>query len=212
MARITKDRKLRMRYAVLGDGQTEQHYLDHLKTIKGYGYSVKPSLFNRITIAEAEEIIEELLSGGCNKIIYLTDYDTVISDGKKHLFCKLEKKYKASEKVIICESMPSIEFWFLLHFQYTTREFRNADEAEKALKKYIPDYEKEQRSFLSKQEWVKLLCSENKMDSAIKHAEKLLKIKEQGEVGTHFPFTRVQDAINEFENLKNGGKNRKKFK
>lgn len=207
MARISKDRKLRLRYAVLGDGQTEQHYLDHLKTINGYGYSIKPSLFNRITLDEAGDIIEELLSSGCNKIIYLTDYDTVVSDGKLHQFCKLEKKYKASEKVIICESMPSIEFWFLMHFQYTTREFGSAGEVEKALKKYIPDYKKEQRSFLSKQEWVKFLCSENKMDCAIMNAEKLMKIKEQGNVGTNFPFTKVQNAIIEFENLKNGGIN-----
>ena len=198
-----------MRYAVLGDGRTEQFYLTHLKTINRYGYAVKPSLFNRITLSEAEEIIEELLSGGCDRIFFLTDYDTVVSDGKIHEFKRLEKRYNANNKVLICESMPSIEFWFLLHFQYTTREFVNASDVELTLKKHIPDYSKEQTAFLKNQEWVDFLCANNRMITAAKNAERLLKQKEQGEQGTHFPFSKVHKAIEEFEKLKNGGNTRK---
>ena len=39
-------------------------------------------------------------------------------------------------------STPAFEYWYLLHYEYTTRPFRNADEIAKALKTHVPDYEK----------------------------------------------------------------------
>jgi len=167
MARNKSNKKLRFKFAVLGDGRTEQYYLAHLKTLKSYGYSVKPSLFDNITLSQSEEIIEDLLEGGCDKIIFLTDFDTVVNQNKKEQFNKLVKKYTKNKKVIICETMPSIEFWFLLHYQYTTKLFQNAKEVENALKKYIPEYSKEQNNFLKNIKWVEQLCSNGKFENAI---------------------------------------------
>jgi len=110
MARKTRDRKLRMRYAVLGEGRTEQYYLKHLKATKDYGYSIKPSLFKRLTIEGTEEIIDELLSGGTNKIIYLFDYDTVVNQAKQQKFNKLKKKYAQIPEVFLCETMLLLSF------------------------------------------------------------------------------------------------------
>jgi RloB-like protein len=121
--RQTENRLLRTNYVVLGDGQSEQYYLKHLKKLKNYKYAIRPSLFASITIETAENIIDELLSGGCNQIIYFTDYDTIIAQGKQQQFDTLKNKYANRTEVLICESMPSIEFWFLLHFQKTTREY-----------------------------------------------------------------------------------------
>jgi len=70
MARQTGKRLLRTNYTVLGDGQTEQYYLKHLKRLKNYKYAIRPSLFASITFETAEGIIDELLSGDCNQIIY----------------------------------------------------------------------------------------------------------------------------------------------
>ncbi len=39
-------------------------------------------------------------------------------------------------------SIPSIEFWLLLHFDYTTKAFEGCAAIKKALKKFIKDYEK----------------------------------------------------------------------
>lgn len=39
-------------------------------------------------------------------------------------------------------SAPCFEFWYLLHFKYTTKPFQNASEVIKLLKTFIPDYDK----------------------------------------------------------------------
>jgi len=44
--------------------------------------------------------------------------------------------------VQIIASCPCIEFWLLLHFEYSARLFQNAAEAQQALRAYLPDYRK----------------------------------------------------------------------
>lgn len=50
--------------------------------------------------------------------------------------------------------------------------------------------------------WVENLISDNKMDVAIEVAKKIMKQKNKEDVGTHFPYTKVNKAINEFEKRK----------
>ncbi len=202
MSRQIRNKKLRIKCAVVGDGRTEQYYLGHLKKIRGYAYSVKPRFFDSISLFDAEGIIDDLLDGGCDRVIFFTDYDTVIRDEKVREFKRFTKKYGKNDKVIICESMPSIEFWFLLHFQHTTKRFCNAKEVENELKKHIPGYSKLQRNFLRNKKWVENLISDNKMDVAIEVAKKIMEQKNKEDVGTHFPYTKVNKAINEFEKRK----------
>lgn len=208
MARRKRNIPLRFKYVVLGDGLTEQYYLKHLKEINGYGYSLRPSFFDNISIFEANRIIYELVSGGCNKVIFITDYDTVVNQDKKEQFNKLVKCYEENPEVLICESMPSIEFWFLLHYKLTTRPYKNADETLKALRKFNPDFEKT-KSFLQNIKWVEELCSKGKLEDAIGNAENILKQKNRISGSTHFPFTKIHLSIKEFENQKKGGDNKK---
>lgn len=211
MARRIKNKRLKFKCVVLGDGQTEQFYFKHLKEIKNYGYSIRPRFFENISLFDAEHIIDELLDGGCDKILYFTDYDVIVNQSKNEKknqkeFDRIKNKYKEyGGKVIICESMPSIEFWFLLHYQYTTKAFQNAKEVESVLKKYIPTYSKVQRTFLNNKKWVELLCENNAMDSAIKNADKIMNEKKFESKGGHYPFTKVQKGIAVFEKLKKGG-------
>lgn len=39
-------------------------------------------------------------------------------------------------------SIPCFEIWFLLHFEYSHKPYKNYDELSKYLKKYIPNYDK----------------------------------------------------------------------
>ncbi len=142
MSRAKGNRRFKIMYAVLGDGLTEQFYLKHLKEIRGYNYATRPSLFDNIEISQARDIIDELLKGGTDGIVYLTDYDIIINQGRKIEFDKLKRKYQNTPQVLICETMPSIEFWFLLHYQDTNRSFQNATEALNALIKHMPNFEK----------------------------------------------------------------------
>lgn len=183
------------------DGQTEQFYLQHLKKLKGYKYKVYPSLFDDISIDIVENKIDELLSGGCDLIVYFTDYDVIVNQDKYIDFKELARKYENVTEVIICESMPSIEFWFLIHYKKTTKEFRNADEVCRDLKNYIPAFSKS-KNFLKSAKWVEQLCGDGKLELACNNAKEILKEKKKGNVGTHFPFTNAHIGIDYF-NKKN---------
>ena len=60
--------------------------------------------------------------------------------------------------------------WFLLHYENTNRFFKDSAATEKALRKYIPDYEKKEK-FLQEMKWVSDLCADEKLESAKTRAE-----------------------------------------
>ena len=200
MARQSGKRQTRKTYVVLGDGQTEQYYLKHLRMLKGYKYSIRPSLFSSITIETAGSIIDEYLSGGCDQIIYFTDYDTIVNQNKNAEFEKLKGKYAETDEVLICETMPSIEFWFLLHFLKTTREFSNASEVETLLIKYLSGYSKGE-AYLKNSKWVETLCANGKLSQAINNSTSILAEKEK-QKASHFPYSKAHIAIEYFEKQK----------
>lgn len=51
-------------------------------------------------------------------------------------------------QVYLAVSNPSIEYWFLLHFENTNRPFQNADQLCDALRRYIPEYNKSKPVYL----------------------------------------------------------------
>ncbi len=199
MRKNRPERNLKPRYAVLGDGITEQWYLYHLKYWKTYKYKISPSLFADVGIEKAECIIDGLLADGYDQVTYLTDYDTIVSQGKRNAFEKLIREYGSKDEVLICESMPAIELWFLLHFTYTTREFPNCTQVERQLKRYLPEYEK-RKSFLEKKDWFEEMVKGETY--AIERAGRLLQQLVEGGVGTHFPFSKLPDALREFDRQK----------
>lgn len=201
MRRNQGNRLLHSNFVVLGDGLTEQFYLKHLKALIGYKYSIRPSLFASITIESVESIIDELLSGDCNQVIYFTDYDTIVNQGKKEKFDALVEKYSDIDEVLICETMPSIEFWFLLHFKKTTREFCDANHATQELMKFIKGYSKN-KGFLENEKWVKDLIDNEKLANAIQNSISILAQKESPESGKHFPYSKIHLGINKFEEQK----------
>ena len=66
------------------------------------------------------------------------------------------------EKFIV--SNPSFEVWYLLHYEYSTRSYMNADAVIRELKKHYPEYEKTSDMY-------PLL--KDKMSEAVANAEKL---------------------------------------
>ena len=74
---------------------------------------------------------------------------------------QLETKNRV-EKFIV--SNPCFEIWYLLHYEYSTRSYMNADAVIRELKKHYPEYEKTSEMF-------PLL--KDKMGNAITNAEKL---------------------------------------
>lgn len=91
----------------------------------------------------------------------IVDLDNKESKAKE--IQQLEAKNRV-EKFIV--SNPSFEVWYLLHYEYSTRSYMNADAVIRELKKHYPGYEKTTDMY-------PLLM--DKMDYAIKNAGKLEK-------------------------------------
>ncbi|HNW83025.1 MAG TPA: RloB family protein [bacterium] len=153
---------------IVGEGITEQYYFKHLKKIKNYRCIVKPRFFEKTSLDEIKKTTEKLLSGDVT-VVCVFDADISIRDKKEtEKLKKFIKKYEKNKNVIICDSLPAIEFWFLLHFVKKNKAFNNNKTLCRELSKYLKNYEKKE-AFLEKEEWVTILVK--KMDEAVKNAK-----------------------------------------
>ena len=151
---------------IIGAGLTEQWYFTHLNTLSELNIKVRPRYFGTEAIHVLEKRIEKVLeSGGFAICVFDTDVarQDIIEQRKVN---KLKQKYSKKKNVIICDSLPSIEYWFLLHYSNITRYFKDSASVEKELVKFIESYEKK-NVFLSNIAWVADMISDGKQDIAI---------------------------------------------
>ena len=102
----------------------------------------------------------------------------------------LEGKYNSEP------SNPCIEVWFILHFIYTTHQFKDSKEPKKELSKYIPGYEENMN--------ISEILSPM-LDMAGKHIEQLKEYYDAlgiswGDVDCN-PMTDVSEVLKELEVL-----------
>ena len=183
MARRIKTREQRPTIpTIIGAGITEQHYFTHLKSILGCQVKVRPRYFGQEDIYQLTKKIEDVLKEG-GKVIAVFDADVALwREDEKAKLNDLKKKYEKNTNVILCDSLPSIEYWFLLHFADVHRLFPNSESVTKELRKYIPNYDKTDK-FLSNANWVKAMCSDNKLNVALQYAAK----SEEGQSYSNIP-------------------------
>ncbi len=157
MAKPRKSQTQRNSIAVIGEGITEQYYL---QSIKSYiEINIEPKLPKHSTGTKyLEDKIKECITAGYPHILCIIDMDNKEVGKEKIEYEKLKAKYhnKTIEKeskglsssVVFYENERCLELWFLYHFQYTTRKFNNYSELEDHLHDYIPNYQKTGRYFL----------------------------------------------------------------
>lgn len=80
-------------------------------------------------------------------------------------------KYAKSKRVLLCDSLPSVEYWFLLHYENTNRHFGTSHAVIQELRQFMPDYDKSEQ-FLGNRKWVAEMSGEGKLDTACDRAEK----------------------------------------
>ena len=173
MARRIKERRLKnTAITIIGEGATERFYFTHMKRLKSYNYVCKPRNFAEQNIDDIQRQVERVLADdGIAVCVFDVDV-TRIHQSDKVKFDTMRKRYANNPSVIICESMPSIEFWFLLHYINTNRYFATSEDVITALHRYIPNFSKTQ-AYLSKENWVSTLLSDNKLTTAINNATTL---------------------------------------
>ena len=170
MARRIKERKLKNpTITIIGEGATERYYFTHLKRLRGYNYVCKPRNFTEQTFDEMQKQIERVLADNGIAVCVFDADVTRTRPAEKAKFEDMRRKYADNPVVILCDSMPSIEFWFLLHYLNTNRYFATSDDVINVLHRYMPNFSKHQ-SFLSKEAWVSELLADNRLDKAIANA------------------------------------------
>ena len=142
-----------MRKRVVGAGITEFWYLKHLKPLLGLNIELQPRLFGNETMGNINKLIEEGLEIGSDVICLFDEDIQQWNQVEAKRIADLHKKYDHDKRVTLGCSMPSIEYWFLLHYENTNRHFRTSHDAIKALQKYIAQFDKKE-NFLRHQKWV----------------------------------------------------------
>ena len=192
MARRIKERKLKNpTITIIGEGATER-YFTHLKRLRGYNYVCKPRNFTEQTFDEMQKQIERVLADNGIAVCVFDADVTRTRPAEKAKFEDMKRKYADNPAVILCDSMPSIEFWFLLHYLNTNRYFATSDDVIDVLHRYMPNFSKHQ-SFLSKETWVSELLNDDKMRQAAIRAEEF----REGE-----SYTNLHILFNELDSRK----------
>lgn len=170
MARIRKERELkRSRITVIGEGLTERWYFEHLRTLKGYHYDCKPRFFTHQSYEEMGKLIDWVLRSGGIAVCVCDADITRTNEDRKKAFQVMKAKYAENKDVLICDSMPSIEFWFLIHYVNTSKYFKDSDAVIQTLRRHISDYDKS-GAFLEKQQWVSEMSTDKRQTEACNRA------------------------------------------
>lgn len=155
---------------IIGAGITEQWYFTHLQNLLNLRIRIRPRFFGTENIHELDKKIAQVISEGAIAVCVF-DADTAeFSETEAKKVDALKRKYANKKDVVLCDSLLSIEYWFLIHYEDTNRHFANSHVAEVALRSYIYNYEKKE-IFLKNSKWVADMISENKMDNAIVRAK-----------------------------------------
>lgn len=197
MARKTGKREiLQPRTRAIGAGITERWYLKHLKQCCGFTLELKPRLFGNESVAHIRKLIEDAQSEGCPVVCFFDEDVRQWNPAEGAKMDDLMKAYRDSSEVVLATSMPSIEYWFLLHFENTNRLFRTSDDVIQKLRHHMPSFEKHEK-FLSEPKWVSDMIGDGKMDTACRRAESF------GTSG--MSYTNVWKAIKFLQRLENTG-------
>ena len=167
---MRKERELRRsRITVIGEGLTERWYFEHLRTIKGYRYDCKPRFFAHQSYEEMMKLIDWVLQNEGIAVCVCDADITRNNEERRKKLLEMKAKYAKETRVLICDSMPSIEFWFLIHYMSTRRYFKDSDAVSKVLTKFIQGYNKTS-PFLEKQNWVAVMSTDERQKDACKRA------------------------------------------
>ena len=184
-------------FLISGGTNTEHYYFLHINDITDYKFNIFPKYFGNesgYTKLFPERIKDIIKNNAGAKVFCVFDLDTVFSNEtnqEKHkTFEKKLRQEIANGSVVLCPSMPSIEYWFLLHFENRTQLIKTCGRTmQKLLAPYMmPFFQntngKKLLSVLKSEEfvkdsgWVVKLCENGKLDDAIQRAENNIKAAE----------------------------------
>lgn len=169
-------------FAVVVDGDCEVWYLQMLKrNERSINVNIEPKIPQRKKLSEQFDNVIKL-SEDYTKVFWIIDFDVIASETKNSkpgskttLQSFLEYRKTIQEKyenILVIVNNPCLEFWLLLHFETTSKYFDTCEGAEKQLKKYLKDYDKNQKYFTKQDNDIYLRLKPN-LAVALKNAKAL---------------------------------------
>jgi len=191
-------------FIISGGKNTEHYYFKHISEKTDYKFIVKPEFFgdeSNYTDVFQKRITKILNKNNDAQIFCVFDLDTVRGHKKnleKHqAFVNQFKTEIDSGTVVVCPSMPSIEYWFLLHFENYTDLITSCGRKIQTLLSpymmpYFPVSKKKllnllkSEEYVKKPEWVEKLCADGKLNKAIECAENnITEAEANGDLNEH---------------------------
>lgn len=187
--------------AIIGEGETEWFYLESLRIAKHYPFQMKPTFPKHSDWRYIFQQAESCLSEGYDIVICLVDMDVIYNKASEKSLYDNKKFNLQRSGIVIIETNPCTEFWFLLHFlpSLSTKTYQTYDELEKELRKYLPGYEKSKRYF-KKNPLYPYLIKYGDLSRATKYAAKLLKIAQDSPEDLH-SYTQIHELLSLLEEL-----------
>lgn len=155
---------------LIGAGITEQWYFTHLKALRRFKVQIRPRFFGNEHIHTLEKNVELVLATEGRAIVVFDTDVTQWDEGERNRLEVFRRKYTKDSRVILCESMPSIEYWFLLHYAATNKHFGTSKSVIAELNKYVAQFDKTER-FLANPKWVWDMSAEGRLEAAMQRAE-----------------------------------------
>lgn len=128
------------------EGPTEKiYFLDVKASLHIPGVTVTPKLSKHSDLNTIlTTALTELDSGAYDSVWCIFDRDTIVAKGMSK---ELQQLYETAklQGIHFADSMPAFEVWFLLHYAIPKMYYKSQDGVIDELKKYIPDYSKNQK-------------------------------------------------------------------
>ena len=151
-----------------------------LKQHETLSIHLEPKLPQKKKLQDQFEMIKTLAEES-EIVFWIVDFDTILKETREtkkgnktplQEFQELYKKCKNNEKIMIIVNNPCLEYWFLQHFEQTSKYFATYDKLEKPLKKHLPDYEKTEKYYKNSRQNIYQKLKSN-LSIAITNAENL---------------------------------------
>ena len=149
-------RQTKQAFAVVVDGETEYWYLQMLKHNEpNIPFKIRPQILQKKNIKQQYELVTELSEEEYDKVFWIVDLDVLLKEEreKKNNTSSLQKflnywqQLLKQEKVVVIVNNPCLEYWFLLHFEKTTKIFTTCIDVEKEVSRHLKGYEKTEKFF-----------------------------------------------------------------
>lgn len=201
MARNSKNRKEKYSIAIVGEGETEWHYFDNLRTEKRFSFQISPEIPKHSDYESIFKHAEKLADNGYDEVYCVLDLDVFEGELLLKYEAKKNKILKKRPQIKVIETFPCFEFWFLLHYKDYSSKFYDNKSLLNELRKFIPNYEKHVE-FFRKVKLYSLLTNTGNEEKAISNADKLLteRIKNYNPKS---PFSMVQQILKSLESTQN---------